>query len=175
MERKSLVPSGGNVEGILTVLEDAVYKHGLSVQKMLNSDATALSAGDMLYFDKCYYGRVPTYQTFMRMLRKSNPDLVLELQEMEAAALGDKYENGMRGIYEMDTDDMDGTEGKRFAWAEKLYRVQERKLDRIAKRRGEDSVDKGVDLAVKVISALSNAQLLKAKEIVEAEWNDGTE
>jgi hypothetical protein len=48
-------------------------------------------------------------------------------------------------------------------------------LDRIAKRRGEDSVDKGVDLAVKVISALSNAQLLKAKEIVEAEWNDGTE
>lgn len=170
MERKSLVPSGGNVEGILTVLEDAVYKHGLSVQKMLNSDATALSAGDMLYFDKCYYGRVPTYQTFMRMLRKNNPELVLELQEMEAAALGDKYENGMRGIYEMDTDAMDGTEGKRFAWAEKLYKVQERKMDRIMKQRSEEDVEKGVDLAVRVIGALSNAQLLKAKEVMEAEW-----
>ena len=170
MERKSLVPSGGNVEGILTVLEDAVYKHGLRVQKMLNSDALALSAGDMLYFDKAFFGRVPTYQTFMRMLRKNNPELVLELQEMEAAALGDKYENGMRGIYEMNTEDMDGTEGKRFAWAEKLYKLQERKMDRISKQRNEEGVEKGVDLAVRVIGALSNAQLLKAKEVMEAEW-----
>ena len=170
MSKNSLVPAGENIEGIVSVLEEAIHKHGVSIQKMLNSDATALDACDMTYFDKSFYGKVPTYQTFMRMLRKSNPDLVLEIQEMEAEALGDKYENGMRNIYEMQTDDMDGTERSRFGWAERLYRMQERKLDRIAKRRGEEDVEKGVDLAVRVIGALSNAQLLKAKEVMEAEW-----
>lgn len=170
MVKNSLVPAGENIEGIVSVLEEAIHKHGVSIQKMLNSDATALDACDMVYFDKAFFGRVPTYQTFMRMLRKSNPDLVLEIQEMEAEALGDKYENGMRNIYEMNTDDMDGTERSRFGWAERLYRMQERKLDRIAKRRGEEDVEKGVDLAVRVIGALSNAQLLKAKEVMEAEW-----
>lgn len=167
MAKNSLVPSGDNSELILRILEDAVYRHGKSIQTMLNADASALSAVDMIYFDKSFYGRVPTYQTFMRMIRKTSADLERDIQQMEAEALGDKYEAGMRSIYEMNTEDMDGTEGKRFAWAEKLYRVQERKMERLSKGQSEE---RGVDLAVKVISALSDAQLLKAKEIVEAEW-----
>jgi len=169
MRQNTLVPTAGNCEDILTILENAVYKHGKSIQKMLNADASVLSASDMSYFDQSYFGRVPTYQTFMRLLKKNNPSLALEVQEMEAAALGDKYEDGMRDIYEMNTEDMDGTENKRFCWAERLYKVQERKMDRLAKNHSEE---RGVDLAVKIISALSDAQLLKAKEVIEAEYED---
>lgn len=169
---KDLIPRD---DGGMDFLCDLVSKHGVSLQTMFDGDSLAISVDDMRYFPASYWGRVPSYAVFMRRLRSECPEKELELREMEAEALGGAYEAGMKAIYEKPTEEMDGNEGKRFNWAERLYRVQERKLDRIAKRRGEDSVDKGVDLAVKVISALSNAQLLKAKEIVEAEWNDGTE
>lgn len=169
--KNSLVPRAGNGEDLLVVLESAVTKHGVSIQKMLNADASALSAGDMVYFDKSFFGRVPTYQTFMRLLKRSNPDLARDLRVMEAEALGDKYEDGMRAIYEKPTEEMDGTESKRFNWAEKLLKTQERKIDRLNKGVSEE---RGVDLAVKIISALSDAQLIKAKEVIEAEYSDAS-
>ena len=170
MKANSLVPSGNNSDLIVDTLIDVVSKNGVCIQEILNSDSKAFSAEDLKYLPACFWGRIPSYAVFMKKIRSECPDLELALKELEAEALGGAYEDGMRKIYETPTSEMDGTEGKRFAWGEKLYRIQERKLDRIAKRRGEEDVEKGVDLAVRVISALSNAQLLKAKEIMEAEW-----
>lgn len=170
--KQQFLPDAANAEGLVGQLLDMVSKNKVSIQKMLDSDCLALSKDDMVYFDKKWWGLLPNYAQFMRILKKVSPEAERELRYAEAEALGGQYEEGMRRIFETPTEDFDGMESKRFGWAEKLYKMQERKMDRIDKRMKEESVERGVDLAVRVISAMSNAQLLKAKEVMEAEWKE---
>ena len=94
----------------------------------------------------------------------------MELKEIEAEVLGRDFEEELRSIYEKSIDDWDGSERQRFSWGEKLYKMQERRLDRIDKRRGNDGIEKGVDITLKVIEALSNKQLETLKNVMDAEW-----
>lgn len=172
MMKQQFLPDTANAESLVSQLLDMVSKNKVSIQKMLDSDCLALSKDDMVYFDTKWWGLLPNYAQFMRALKKVSPEAERELRYAEAEALGAQYEEGMRAIFEKPTEDMDGYESKRFGWAEKLYKMQERKMDRIDKRSKEENVERGVDLAIKVIGAMSNAQLLKAKEVMEAEWKE---
>lgn len=172
MGKELMKPSEANSEAISDLLEGLVCKHKKGIRSMMNADASALSAVDMKYFPQEYWGRVPRYGRFMRSVRESCPELAVQLEEMEARELGGYYEQGMRDIYERPTEEMDGLESKRFAWGEKLYKIQERKLDRLDKLLRDGQNEKTADLAARLISALSNSELLKAKEVIEAEWRE---
>lgn len=106
----------------------------------------------------------------MAALQNADAKLAMELKEIEATVLEGYYEEKMRDILETPTEEFDGYEGRRFNWAEKLAKLQGRKLDRIDKRRSDDGMEKGVDLTLKIIEALSNTQLEKVKKVMDAEW-----
>lgn len=171
IERSPLVPSKENVGDVLDLLVDTLGKHKVSVKKMLDNDSLALEPDDMMYFDKVWWGKVPSYARFIRDLKRVAPEMELELKEIEAEVLGGEFEASLKSIYEKDYDEWDGSERQRFAWGEKLYKMQERKLDRIEKRRGNDGIEKGVDITLKVIEALSNSQLERLKGVMDAEWS----
>lgn len=169
MSRTDLVPVGENTEQALDLVMDAFSKSGVSLEQCLNGDAGALSAGDMLYFGKEYYGKVPSYGVFMRYLNKLDPEIKDNFMETVAEIESGRYIHGMDSIASGDSKD-DPTAGRRFAWYDKLNRTYERRMDRIDRRRKDRGLDKekGADLAVKIISALNNADLLKLKGKVEA-------
>ena len=172
IERSPLVPSKDNVNNVIDLLVDMMGKHQVSIKKMLDNDSLALSPDDMMYFEKVWWGKVPTYSRFIRDLKRTSPELEMELREVEADVLGRSYEEELRSIYSKDKEDWDGTESKRFTWGEKLYKMQERKMERLSKQKGNDGIEKGVDLTLKVIEALSNNQLEKLKNMVDAEWSE---
>ena len=171
LEISPLLPDKGTASRVVDTLIDMMGKYGKSVQVMMTADCSALSADDMQYFGREYFGKVPSYSRFISALRRADPAAELELREVEAQVLEGFYEGRMRDILETPTEEFDGFEGKRFNWAEKLAKLQGRKLDRIDKKRGEDGVEKGVDLTLKIIEALSNSQLEKVKKVMDAEWS----
>lgn len=171
LEMSPLLPDKGSASKIVDSLIDLMGRTGKSVQTMMTADCAALNADDMQYFGRELFGKVPTYARFMGMLQKADLGLAMELKEIEAEVLEGYYEGKMRNILETPTEEFDGYESKRFNWAEKLAKLQGRKLDRIDKRRGDDSMEKGVDLTLKIIEALSNTQLEKVKKVMDAEWS----
>ena len=171
LEISPLLPERGTARRVVEELIDMMGRYGKSVQTMMSADCSALNAEDMQYFGVEYFGKVPSYSRFISALRRADPAAELELREIEAQLLEGFYEGKMRDILETPTDEFDGFEGKRFNWAEKLAKLQGRKLDRIDKRRDGDGVEKGVDLTLKIIEALSNSQLEKVKKVMDAEWS----
>ena len=172
LEMSPLLPDKGSARRVVDELIDLMGKTGKSVQTMMTADCSALSADEMQYFGKELFGKVPTYARFIGMLQKADMGLAMELKEIEAEVLEGYYEGKMRNILETPSKDFDGYESKRFNWAEKLAKLQGRKLDRIDKRRGDDGMEKGVDLTLKIIEALSNTQLEKVKKVMDAEWSE---
>lgn len=162
---------GGN-EQLVEMLIDKMSRYNVSMKEIFDTDSGALSVDDMEYFDKRFFGMVPTYGAFAFKMSKMNKKAWNELQEFEADIVGRQYETGMKQIYEKPIDELTPMDGKRFAWAEKLAKTQERKIDRLIKKQGKEGVEQGVDLALKVISALSDKQLLGVKSIMEAEWSE---
>lgn len=171
LEISPLVPEKGSAKKIVDELVDLMGKTGKSVQTMMTADCAALSVDEMQYFGREYFGKVPSYARFMAALQNADAGLAMELKEIEAQVLEGYYEGKMRDILETPTEEFDGYEGRRFNWAEKLAKLQGRKLDRIDKRRGDDNMEKGVDLTLKIIEALSNTQLEKVKKVMDAEWS----
>lgn len=169
-KNRELLPSAETMEGLEGLIVDMVGKYKKDIRTMLDTDSSAIGPEDMQYFDRRYWGCVPTYARFMYELKKNVPDMEYRLGYIEAEELGGKYERKMEKIADTKTEDMDGSEHRRFMWNEKLYKIQERKMERLDKRRGDAGVEKGVDLTLKIISALSNSELAKAKEIIEAEY-----
>lgn len=166
--RTDLVPVGENSEQALDLVLDAFSKSGVSLEECLNGDAGALCAGDMLYFDKEYYGKVPSYGVFMRYLNKLDPEIKDNFMETVAEIEAGRYVHNMDRI--ATKDKLEGDDRSKFALMDKLNRTYERRMDRIDRRRKDRGVDreKGADLAVRIISALNNADLLKLKDKVEA-------
>ena len=156
----------------IDVLIDMMGKHQKSIKEMLRADSSVMCREDMRYFGKEWFGRLPSYERFERVMKKNNPQELIELKRIEAEVLGDRYEAGMHEIYTRPTEEMDGSEGKRFAWGEKLYKIQERKMDRLDKQAERNGVERGVDLACKIIEAMSDAKLVKLKKIMDAEWEE---
>lgn len=173
--KNDLVPSVQNIGDLEELIVSLLGKHKVSLKTMFDTDSCAFEKGDMLYFPDKYWGMVPTYASFMYMLKKSMPEKVDDIKAIEAECLGAGYESEMRDIFEKPTEDMDGMESKRFSWGEKLYKIQERKLDRIEKKKADAGVERGVDLTLKIISSLSNSQLSRVKEIMDAEWSEEIE
>jgi hypothetical protein len=171
LEISPLVPEKGSAKKIVDELVDLMGRTGKSVQVMMTADCAALNADEMQYFGAEYFGKVPSYARFMSALHNADAGLAMELKEIEAQVLGGYYEGKMRDILETPTIEFDGYEGRRFNWAEKLAKMQERKLDRIDRRRNNDGMEKGVDLTLKIIEALSNTQLEKVKKVMDAEWS----
>ena len=171
LEISPLLPDRGTARRVVDELIELMGRHGKSVQTMMSADCSALNAEDMQYFGAEYFGKVPSYSRFISALRRADPAAELELREIEAQVLEGFYEGKMRDILETPTEEFDGYEGRRFNWAEKLAKLQGRKLDRIDKRRDGDGMEKGVDLTLKIIEALSNSQLEKVKKVMDAEWS----
>ena len=168
MGRTDLVPVGEASDEALDRVLDAFSRSGVSLEQCLNSDAAALSSSELMYFDKEYYGKVPTYGVFMRYLNKLDPEIKDNFMETVAEIESGRYVRGMDSIANGNGDNP--FDGRKFAWLDKLNRTYERRLSRIDKRRKDrgDGREKGADLAVRIIGALSNADLLKLKGKVEA-------
>ena len=153
-------------------LIDLMGKHQRSIKEMLGADNAVMCREDMKYFGKEWFGRLPSYERFTRELRRNNPQELIELKRIEAEILGSRYEESLRDIYTKPASEMDGSESKRFNWGEKLYKIQERKIDRLDKQSERNGVERGVDLACKIIEAMSDAKLVKLKKIMDAEWEE---
>lgn len=156
----------------IDALIDLMGKHQKGVKEMLKADSAVMCREDMRYFGKEWFGRLPSYERFERVMRRNNPQELIELKRIEAELLGGQYEESLHEIYNKPTEEMDGSESKRFAWGEKLYKMQERKLDRLDKQAEKNGVERGVDLACKIIEAMSDAKLVKLKKIMDAEWEE---
>lgn len=172
VKRNSLVPVGENYEKALDSVIDVVSKHGVSLKECLDTDSCALSASDMRYFGREFYGCVPSYGIFIKYLGRLPVDVKDNFMEIITEIESSRYVGEMDKIAYMTGDELseDPHQGRRFGWLQKLNAVHEKRLARIDSRRKNrgDAEARGVDLAAKLISALSDADLLKIKGKVEA-------
>lgn len=167
-QRFDLVPYGDDVSGALDRVLDAFSKSGVSLAECLDTDAAALSASDLRYFDGKYYGKVPTYAVFMRYLNKlpagDRDEFLTTVAEVEsgrtAKGMADIANKGSIGLEEV----------RRFNMMKDLNKLAEKRIDRMDRRiasRADNGV-KTVDMAARLIAALSDADLLKIKGRVDA-------
>ena len=166
--RYDLMPVGENAEEALGRVLDAYGRSGVGLAECLDTDSSALSASDMRYFGNEYYGRVPSYASFIRYLNRLPGELRDSFNESVAEiesgrAVGEMGEIARGGSYERQ-------DKVRFDMLGKINGIYERRIDRIDKRRRDrgEGAERGVDMAARIISALSNADLLKVKGNVEA-------
>ena len=171
IKSRTLVPTASNMDAVMDMLIGMVSKYGVRISKMMNDDSVAFEVSDMRWFGKEWFGRIPSWTRFVSELKKISPDAENMLRYAEAEALGERYESEMVKVLEKDTEDFDGSENKRFNWGEKLYKIQERKLARLDEKN-KGGVKEGIDLAIKVIQSLSDAQLMRAKKVLDAEWTE---
>lgn len=166
--RYDLMPVGEGAEEALGRVLDAYGRSGVGLSECLDTDSVALSAGDMRYFGAEYFGRVPSYASFVRYLNRLPEEVRDRFNESVA-----EIESG-RAVGEMGGIARGGEYGReeqvKFGMLEKLNKVYERRIDRIDRRRRDrgEGAERGVDMAARIISALSNADLLKVKGNVEA-------
>lgn len=175
MDRYELVPIGENAGTALDRVLEAYGKSGVGLKECLDDDSSALSGQDMKYFGEEYFGRVPSYATFIKYLNKlpvDQKDNFWEtVSEIESGrCVGEMKEVADGGSYERDDQ-------VRFNMYGKLNGIYERKLDRIDRRRRDRGIseEKSVDLAARLISALSNKDLLRIKgqaEAIDAEYKE---
>lgn len=173
IDRKALIPVGeASGEAIERVL-DVFGKSGVSLAECLDTDSVALCASDMKYFPAEYFGRVPSYSIFMRYINQLPLEQRNEFKGLVAEVESELSAGEMAKIAK--TSDGTLADSRRFKMFSDLNRVAEKRLDRIerARARHEGSAAAGVDLAARIISALSNADLLKIKgqvETIDAEF-----
>lgn len=168
-----LVPTKENYEEALERILDVYGKSGVSLSECLDTDSVALSAGDLKYFDKKWYGKVPSYSVFVRYLDKLPADVRDKfmglVNEIESGRYSDEMAKVARGTF------VGPDEVRRFGMYKELNKVAERRIDRIDKRIAsrDTSAERGADLALRIISALSDKELLKIKgdaETIDAEY-----
>lgn len=175
LDRKALIPVGENAGDAIERVLDAFGRSGVSLAECLDTDAVALAASDMRYFGQEYFGRVPTYANFMRYINQLPLDKRNEFKELVAEMESELSVKSMRRI--ASKTDGSTADGRIFKMYETLGRVAERRLDRIERARGRqaDAAVAGADMAARIISALSNADLLKIKgqaEAIDAEYKE---
>ena len=172
---KSLVPVEGDTEGLDEILS-VMSKSGSSLRTVLDSDSCALCRGDMRYFSEDWYGRVPTYSRFMGALSRLGGDAKDDFMERVAEIEGSRYEGEMERTAAL--SEYTAHDRTRFGFYKQLQTIQERRLNRIdarRKARGEGA-KQGMDLAIRLISAMSNGELLRVKgdlEAIESEVGEG--
>lgn len=166
--RHELIPIGEGAEEALGRVLDVYGRSGVGLSECLDTDSVALSSGDMRYFGREYFGRVPSYASFIRYLNKLPEDVRDRFNESVA-----EIESG-RALGEMGGIARGGGYGReeqvKFGMLERLSKVYERRIDRIDRRRRDrgDGAERGIDMAARIISALSDADLLNVKGRVEA-------
>ena len=168
VDRYELVPVGETAGDALDRVIDAYGRSGVTLRECLDTDSAALSGGDMQYFGKEYYGKVPSYATFVKYLNRLPVDQKDNFWETIAEIESGRYVEGMAQVADGGSYERD--DKVKFEMLGKLNGIYERKLDRIDKRRRDRGVaeERGVDLAARLISALSNSDLLKLKDRAEA-------
>lgn len=169
-ERYDLVPYGDEPEEALSRVLDAFSKSGVSLAECLDTDSAALSASDLRYFDSKYFGKVPSYSVFMRFLNKQSLEVRDNFLSVVAETESARYAKTMDSI----ARGSDGSlmDSRRFSMYEKLNKMNERRIDRMDKRIASratknEGIEQGVDMAARLITALSNADLLKIKQRVD--------
>ena len=169
-ERYDLVPYGEDAGAALDRVLDAFSKSGVSLAECLDTDSAALSATDLRYFDAKYFGKVPSYSVFMRYLNKQPMDVRDNFLSVVAETESARYAKTMDKL----AKDSDGSlmDTRIFSMYEKLNKLNEKRIDimdkRIQARATDKGVEQGVDMAARLIAALSNADLLKVKGQVDA-------
>ena len=169
-ERYDLVPYGDDPEEALGRVLDAFSKSGVSLAECLDTDSAALSASDLRYFDSKYFGKVPSYSVFMRFLNKQPLEVRDNFLSVVAETESARYAKTMDSIAKKSDGSL--TDSRIFSMYEKLNKLNERRIDRMDKRiqsraTKNDGIEQGVDMAARLITALSNADLLKIKQRVD--------
>ena len=169
-ERYDLVPYGDEPEEALSRVLDAFSKSGVSLAECLDTDSAALSASDLRYFDSKYFGKVPSYSVFMRFLNKQPLEVRDNFLSVIAETESARYAKTMDSIAKKSNGSL--MDSRRFSMYEKLNKLNERRIDRMDKRISSratknEGIEQGVDMAARLITALSNADLLKIKQRVD--------
>ena len=169
-ERYDLVPYGDDPEEALGRVLDAFSKSGVSLAECLDTDSAALSASDLRYFDSKYFGKVPSYSVFMRFLNKQPLEVRDNFLSVVAETESARYAKTMDSIAKKTDGSL--TDSRIFSMYEKLNKLNERRIDRMDKRIASratknEGIEQGVNMAARLITALSNADLLKIKQRVD--------
>jgi len=168
VDRRALIPVGEDAGQALERVLEAYSKSGVGLAECLDTDATALSASDMRYFDGEYFGRVPNYATFMRYVNGLPLEQRNGFKEIVAEIEAERSIKAMRGIAE--ASEGSALDARRFNMYRDLNKAAEKRLDRIDRQNAAKAVveEKGADLAARIITALSNKDLLRIKGQVDA-------
>ena len=167
-DRYALVPVKDSEQDALDRVLDAFGKSKVTLAECLDTDAMALSANDMQYFDKQYYGRVPTYAVFMRYLNKIPAAIWDSFLSTVAEVESSRTAKSMAELANSDSIGLE--EVRRFNMLKSLNNRAEKQIDRFDRRAASraDTEVRTADMAARLISALSNADLLKIKGRVDA-------
>ena len=173
--RYELVPIGEGAEGALERVFEAFGRSGVTLSECLDTDSAALCASDLQYFDKRYFGKVPTYAVFMRYLNKLPMAQRDEFMSTVAEIESGKARGGMSKI--AGGSEIGLEQVRRFNMLKDLGNLAEKRIDRLDKRAAARaaSAETSVDLAARLISALSNNDLLRIKgqvDTIDAEYKE---
>ena len=173
-DRRALIPVGEGADEALDRVLDVFSRSGVGLAECLDTDAVALCASDLHYFPEEYFGRVPTYANFMRYVNALPLDKRNGFKELVAEIEAGRSMRSMNEIASASEGSL--MDSRRFNMFKAINQAAEKRLDRIGRsieKQGEAEA-RGVDMAARLITALSNADLLKVKgrvDTIDAEFH----
>lgn len=164
-----LIPTESNNAEVLDYLFDCVFKYNKSIGDMFMEDGCCLTDNDMRYFDKRFFGKIPSYRYWKMWLKSLPKEVQEEIEITERELLKTRYVREMQSMAELGM--VEKGDKQLFKYWHTLHSIADREQDRIEKRqekRAEMAVDKGVSAAAKMLKALSDEGLIELKDKVQA-------
>ena len=109
-----------------------VWKHKKSIREMLMEDSAAMSAGEMRYFDKRLWGKIPSWGYWKLYYGRLDGAVRDEIELTERELLKSGYVEEMEGIAR--SGEGDAAEARVFGYWQKLHKIADAESARIESR-----------------------------------------
>lgn len=167
-----LIPAGGEEERavVLDYLYRCVWKHKKSIREMLMEDSAAMSAGEMRYFDKRLWGKIPSWGYWKLYYGRLDGAVRDEIELTERELLKSGYVEEMEGIAR--SGEGDAAEARVFGYWQKLHKIADAESARIESRSVKREMrnagfSAGVDRTIEVLRKIKDADLIEMREVIE--------
>ena len=167
-----LIPAGGEEERavVLDYLYRCVWKHKKSIREMLMEDSAAMSAGEMRYFDKRLWGKIPSWGYWKLYYGRLDGAVRDEIELTERELLKSGYVEEMEGIAR--SGEGDAAEARVVGYWQKLHKIADAESARIESRSVKREMrnagfSAGVDRTIEVLRKIKDADLIEMREVIE--------
>lgn len=155
---------------VMDYLFGLVWRYKKSIREMLMTDSCAMSAVEMRYFDRRFYGRVPSYSYWKTWFNRLDGMVKDDIELTERELIKTGYVDEMEEIARHGEGSRE--ENRVFGYWQKLHALADKESGRIEQRAVKREMSRvgfsqGVDRTLEVLRKIKDADLIEMRSVIE--------